>query len=550
MSSPTTFMKNRPALAVLTILGGTLMSCMAQAESSANFESSAANLRIKAVDIPVSASKAVTFDVTLKLVAAEPAIQFELTQAAEVAQPAGDRVHFDPATNKVFIPTVSIDNSSEEWFAEMELVPGSNPLRFNVTKLHSTSFSGCPEFSQPLGSNACQLSGSITSDVTLTNEILWVLAGGVDIGGDNTQSATLTIEPGTRVVGQAGADFLYINRGSKINAVGTSQHPIIFTGAADDDSGSLAPGAWGGVLLAGNAPVNGCNESVAVCEQFDEALTRPYGGNNAGDNSGILKYAQIRYAGIEIRPDNELNALTLLGVGSGTTLDFIQLHRGKDDGIEMFGGTANFKHVVASGNSDDSVDWGQGWRGNAQYVLIKQEADDGDNGIEADNNEVDHNSLPRSMPVLANFTAIGTGSDSVGGNGALLRRGTGAKIYNSVFTGFRKSCLNIDSDATFTNAGTPASLTGELTAVNTFVDCANNFDDQAEEPFLVSDWFHAQAGNEEANPQLNGFLPSAGSPLISVSAETSDSFIEPTAYSGAFADENDNWTQGWTFGLN
>ncbi|PKM12367.1 MAG: hypothetical protein CVV13_05625 [Gammaproteobacteria bacterium HGW-Gammaproteobacteria-3] len=548
MSFPT-FKKNKSALAVLTLLGGALVGGAAHA-ATANFDSASSQLHIQAVDVPSSASKVDTFDATLKMVATSPLIQFELMAASVVPTPDALRVHFDASTSKVFIPTVTIDNSNEEWFAELELVPGSDPLRFNVTKLHSTQFSGCPGFSTPIGGNACQLSGRITSDVTLTNNILWGLNGAVDIGDDNTQPATLTIEPGTRVVGQSGADFLFINRGSKINAVGSPQQPIIFTGAADDDSGTLAPGAWGGFVIAGNAPVNGCNTGI-VCEQFDEALTRPYGGNNPAENSGILKYAQIRFAGVEIRPDNELNALTLLGVGAGTTLDFIQVHRGKDDGIEMFGGTAQFKHLVATGMSDDNIDWGQGWTGKAQFALIQQVGDDGDNGLEADNNESDFNSLPRSKPVLANITAIGTGSTTVGGNGALLRRGTGANIHNSVFTGFRKSCLNIDSDATFTNAGTPGNLTGELTLVNTFVDCATNFDDQPAEPFLVSAWFDSQTGNEAANPQLAGFLPAPGSPLITGGAPVQgDAFFEATTYSGAFADENDNWTQGWTFGLN
>ncbi|WAK01434.1 hypothetical protein [Methylobacter sp. YRD-M1] len=519
------------------------------AKAVANFDSATSTLRIKAIDIPVSASKANTVDATLKLIGTNPFL-FELTNSAAVAQPAGERAHFDPVVNKVFIPKVTVDNGGAASFAELELVPGSNPMRFAVRKLHSTEFTGCPEFSQPLGENACLLSGSITQDVTLSNEILWVLAGGVDIGGDNAQPATLTIEPDTRIVGQSGADFLYINRGSKINAVGTPQHPIVFTGPADDDSGSLTPGAWGGLVIAGNAPVNGCNTSVAVCVQFDEALTRPYGGNAANENSGILKYAQIRYAGNQIRPDQELNALTLLGVGSGTTIDFVQLHRGSDDGIEMFGGTVNFKHVVSTGNSDDSVDWGQGWTGKAQYVLIKQIEDDGDNGIEADNNEGDFNSLPRSKPMLANITAIGTGNPGIGGDGALLRRGTGANISNSVFTGFRRSCLNIDSDATFQNAGTPSNLTGQLTMVDTYVDCTLNFNEQPADPFLVSDWFLTQQGNEAADPKLNDFLPAVGSPLISAGAPVADSFFDATSYSGAFADENDNWTKGWTFGLN
>jgi hypothetical protein len=515
----------------------------------ANFDSATSTLRIKAVDIPVSASKANTVDASLKLVGTDPFV-FELTNSAEVAQPAGERAHFDPAVNKVFIPKVTIDNGGAASFAELELVPGSNPMRFTVTKLHSTEFASCPEFSQPLGENACLLSGKITQNVTLSNEILWVLSGGVDIGGDNAQPATLTIEPGTRIVGQAGADFLYINRGSKINAVGTPQHPIIFTGPADDDTDALTPGAWGGVVIAGNAPVNGCNTSVTVCVQFDEALTRPYGGNEANENSGILKYAQIRYAGNQIRPDQELNALTLLGVGSGTSIDFVQLHRGSDDGIEMFGGTVNFKHVVTTGISDDNVDWGQGWTGKAQFVLMKQIEDDGDNGIEADNNEGDFNSLPRSKPMLANITAIGTGNPGVGGDGALLRRGTGANIFNSIFTGFRRSCLNIDSDATFQNAGTPGNLTGQLTMVNTYVDCTINFNEQPADPFRVSDWFLTQQGNEAADPTLNDFLPAVGSPLLSAGAPVADGFFEATNYSGAFADEDDNWTKGWTFGLN
>ncbi|MDD2758999.1 MAG: hypothetical protein PHH11_01765 [Methylomonas sp.] len=545
------FKKKQTCLMISGLLSSVLFSGMTYAAASANFDSTTANLQIPAVDVPVSASRSETFNVTLKLVDAGN-LTFELAGASPVSHSSADPVSFEPTVSKVFVPTVSVDNGSAKWFAELTLVPNSNPLRFVVTKLHSTQFSGCPSFATPAGGDACLLPGSITSDITLTNDITWVLAGGVDVGGDNTQSATLTIEPGTRIVGQSGPDFLYINRGSKIDAIGTPHHPIVFTSSTDNDTaGSATSGDWGGVVLSGNAPVNGCNSGVTVCEVINEALpTKTYGGNNASESSGNMKYVQIRYAGYEVSPDKELNALTLTGVGSGTVLDFIQLHQGSDDGIEMFGGTVNFKHVVSSENSDDSVDWGNGWAGKAQYVLIKQASDDGDNGIEADNHETDFNSLPRAKPILVNFTALGTNNTSVGANGALLRRGTGVNIHNSVFTGFRKSCLNIDSDATFTNAGTPSNLTGELTAVNTFVDCAVNFDDQANEPFLVSAWFSNQSGNQIANPHLNGYLPSANSPLLQTGSTTADGFIETTNYSGAFADQNDDWTQHWTHGLN
>lgn len=536
--------RKKIALAILSVCAGVALNDIASA-ATATFNPTTAILHIQGINVPVSASQGTTWSADFKLISISPEIQLELITANQ-AQVAGELAHFDSALGKAFIPSVSV--GQDNFFAELELIPGSNPLKFRVSKLHNTKFAGCPAFATASSGNACVLQGTIAQNITLTNNTTWVLAGGVYIGEDNTKASTLTIEPGTRVVGQSGADFLYIRRGSKINAVGDAQHPIIFTGSADGLDPNIGPGAWAGLVLAGNAPVNGCNAGVSPCQQFDEAFNTPYGGNNTNDNSGILKYAQIRYAGIEVRPDNELNALTLLGVGADTTLDFIELYRGKDDGIEMFGGTANFKHIVSLGNSDDSVDWGGGWNGKAQFVLIKQIADDGDNGIEADNNEVDHNSLPRAKPILANFTALGSGT-TVGANGALLRRGTGVNIFNSIFTGFAKTCLNIDSDATFANAGTPTQLTGQLTVNNTLVSCTKNFDDVATEPFPVSAWFNAQAGNKAEKPALTGYLPT-GSITATSTTMVQDSFFEQVPYVGAFADNNDDWTKGWTFGLN
>lgn len=529
----------------IAVCAGLGWQTQAVAVPQAEFNPATALLTVKAVDVGNNPVKPALVSATLKLVRTSPSIELEVVSAG-AAQMSGIVAHFDTSVNKVFIPEVSV--GADTFFAELELIPASNPLRFRVSKLHNTKFTSCPSFATPTSGNACTLKGTINQDITLSNDATWVLTGGVFIGDDKAKSATITIEPGTRIVGQAGADFLYIRRGSKINAVGTRQQPIIFTGAADGTDPNIGPGAWGGVLIAGNAPVNGCNATVAVCEQFDEALNTPYGGNNPTENSGIMKYAQIRYAGVEVRPDNELNALTLLGVGSGTTLDYIELYRGKDDGIEMFGGTVNFKHIVATANSDDSVDWGAGWNGKAQYVVIKQIANDGDNGIEADNNELDNNSSPRAKPVLANFTVIGSGT-TVGGNAALLRRGTGANIYNSIFSGFPKSCLNIDSNATFSNAGTIAALSGQLTIDNSIVNCTKNFDDVTTEPFLVSAWFNAQTGNKAQNPGLNGHLTGALIPATG-KAIPADNFIESNKFTGAFADSNDDWTAGWTFGLN
>ena len=130
------------------------------------------------------------------------------------------------------------------------------------------------------------------------------------------------------------------------------------------------------------------------------------------------------------------------------------------------------KHLVQTNISDDSLDWGLGWYGRAQFVLVKQASDDGDRGIEADNNK-SGDLLPRSQPILSNMTLIGS---PVSTQGVLLRRGMGANIFNSVFTGF-PACLQIDDAPTFVNAESPGNLSGNLTVQNSFVNCATNFSD-------------------------------------------------------------------------
>lgn len=451
------------------------------------------------------------------------------------------RVVFDSATAAVHVPSVVV--GAEEFYAKLQLVPGSDPLRFTLTQLVSNSFQGCPSFSTPgPGQGSCVLSGEIKQDITLTKNIQWILSGGVFIGGDNVDSATITINPGTQIFGQQGADFLWIRRGSKIMAEGTPDNPIVMSGPLQQ-----AAGEWGGLVLAGNAPVNGCNEGVTPCVIPFEAITSEFfGGNNPADNSGVIKYTQILFAGFAVRPNEELNGLTLNGVGSGTVIDFVHVHAGLDDGVEMFGGTAQMKHLMLTDIGDDSLDWGSGWKGRAQFVLIKQSADDGDRGIEADNNEVNNDISPRAKPILSNITMIGA---PVATEGALLRRGTGANIWNSVITGF-PVCITIDGEATFQNAGFPGNLSSELTMTNSFVNCPTGFTDGNGATFSVADWFTSQSGNKQENPLLNGYLPAAGSPLTLGGAPVNDPFFDTVDYAGAFKDADDDWTQEWTFRFN
>lgn len=536
----------KTAAAIFALLGSSALFNAADA-ANAEFDFATNILSISAVDVPNSAShvNAPTFNAKLKLVQTEPFIKLELSEASQIATPNNtDRSHFDPVFGQVYLPSINVGGT--EFSAIMKLMPGSDPMAFQVTNLHEKTFTGCPSFApaSPNVSGACVLEGTYNQNITLTNNTTWIISGGVFIGDDRAGSATVTIEPGTRLVGRSGLDFLYIRRNSQIQAIGTPQHPIVMTGPNEQ-----LPGEWGGLVLAGNAPANGCSEGTAVCEQRDEALTTPYGGNRPNDNSGVLKYVSLRFAGKEVRPDEELNCLTMLGVGNGTTVDFVQCHMGSDDGFEMFGGTVNMKHLVATKNDDDGFDWQIGWQGKAQYVLAMSLPDGSDAGIEADNNQQNHTSSPRSNGKLSNFTLIGSGSGA-DGHGIVLRRGTSANIYNTVITGYGRSCMTLDNPATYNHAGMPGNLTGTLTMRNSHVQCGLNFNDRTDMPFLVSAWFNSQQGNVAGNVQLNGYLPAAGSPQLTGGAPVpNDAFFDAVTYVGAFANENDNWTKGWTIGL-
>ena len=384
-----------------------------------------------------------------------------------------------------------------------------------------------------LEAGICQVpAGTYTDDLVWANNVVWLYDGTVKIGDDTTTNR-LTVEAGATVAGSPDA-VLAVQRNADIFAVGNKEAPIIFTSEADIDSGSTpAAGDVAGLVIAGNALINGCDPGVDPCELPDEALTEiQYGGNDDNDSSGILRYVQIRYSGREILPDREIQGLSLFGVGAGTTLEFINVFRSTDDGIEFFGGTAQIKNAVIIGAEDDSFDWGFGWRGKAQYVLIVQEEGGPDRGIEADNFENGFDEEPRSAPMLANFTMIGA---SDGGDGITWRRGTGANAWNFIVTGFGGQCLDIDDAETFTNAGGSAgSLNGNLTMVNSIFDgCAGgDFDEEGGDAFTIADFYNGQVGNlTGTSAGLNGFLPTEGSPVTHGNLEGDRSVLPTDGFS-------------------
>src|SRR5262245_49068186 len=265
------------------------------------------------------------------------------------------------------------------------------------------------------------------------------------------KGVTLTIQPGTEVRGEKGA-VLVISRGAKIMAEGTVDKPIVFT--SNQPAGQRTPGYWGGVLVLGNAPINVNTKSTpssneALFEAFSNADgdSGKFGGDQPADNSGVLKYVRIEFGGFNFVADREFNNLTLCGVGSGTTIDFVQVHGGSDDGIEFFGGTVNVKHIVSSQNEDDGFDTDNGWNGKAQFVIVQNIAHrpgvvlEATNGYESDNHgtAASFEAEPRTLPTVSNVTLIGDHNFTEQPSfAAVFRRGTGGHYMNHIWLNFPK----------------------------------------------------------------------------------------------------------------
>lgn len=349
----------------------------------------------------------------------------------------------------------------------------------------------------------CYLSGEYTEDIELTTDYDYVLDGGVFIG-DDTSNNTLTIQPGVTIYGETTTKgFLTIRRNAQINAVGTAEAPIVFT--SPQAVGSRARSDWGGLILNGNAPINNCfdGSEVLPCEAEGEGGTGLYGGTDSADSSGTLKYVRVEFGGIEISTENEVNGIAFQGVGSGTTVDYIQVHFNKDDGVEFFGGTVDVSHVVLTGNGDDSFDVTDGWTGSASDIYIQHiEGFESDRGFEMDNSGDNNDATPRSAPSISNALVVGA---STGDTGILFREGLAGDFDNINITG-SGNCVDVDQDATWAQVEA-----GALTVTNSTFDCDSTVknddgdedpqDGQPDEAFNaeIYDWLITESGNTEGS---------------------------------------------------
>lgn len=440
---------------------------------------------------------------------------------------------------------------------------------------------GCPTIEEPAGLRddgtitgptgayrVCTLPNQLTRSVTLARVpgMLYALDGRVDVGPDRGAAPTadapivLTIQPGVVIFAKSGTSWLAVNRGNRIQAVGTAERPIVFTsrdnvlGLSTDDS----QGQWGGVVLLGRAPVTDCTVAPAAppgtvsCERQTEGAVDPafYGGATLDDNSGTLSYVQIRYSGYVLSSNSELQSLTLGGVGSGTKIDHFQAHNSSDDGFENFGGRASMRHVVITGADDDNIDLDTGYKGTIQYVIAVQKTSGAaDSMIELDSANALEDQAPRTHMKLANFTFVHRNPAS-GNNAAMLLRGKAdATLVNGVVTS-PMACLRLNgsniltTDAATDKAGPPVFQSVVMQcAATAFVGSGGVSAQQ------VADTVAAGANNNAAftatlaDTYVNGASEAA---VVATDPKTLDAAFDTTTYVGAVRDANDAWYAGWT----
>ncbi|NYT39448.1 hypothetical protein HZY97_01650 [Sphingomonas sp. R-74633] len=382
-------------------------------------------------------------------------------------------------------------------------------------------------------------------------------ANGITLPGGNLTAdtnVTLTIEPGVIVFGGTGTSWLAVNRGNKLNAVGTATAPIIFT-SRDNILGlnnDQTIGQWGGVVLMGRAKITDCttgSTGAGTCERQTEGSADPavFGGTDDTYNAGSVKYVQIRYSGYVLGADKELQSLTTEGTGSGTTLDFFQSHNSSDDGAEFFGGTVNFKHYIASGADDDSLDIDTGLQGAFQYLLLLQRPGQGDALMEIDSDGFETDA-PRQKTDIVNFTAIqpsvSSNNEGSGDKGSTLVRGNSdIRWGNGIIVSPNNECLRMNG-----SGATPATLLARAVVMQ-----CNATKYLATGSFSVANVSASFGAGANANSDT--FVPSLTSLFINGATEaavagfdvkTWNPFFDTTTYIGAVKDANDNWYKGWT----
>ncbi len=459
-----------------------------------------------------------------------------------------------------------------------------------VNAVGQSSFSG--ESNATTGAPApIDVTQDITTNTTWTSDNIYVLKGFIKVAN----GATLTVQAGTRIEGDfatLGAS-LFVLRGARIVANGTAEAPIVFTSSRP--VGQRQPGDWGGLIIVGNARINRTGnialEGTGTNEATNPAVVYS-GGTNDLDNSGVLRYVRVEFAGYATAQDQELNSFTFAAVGSGTQMEYLQALAGLDDHFEWFGGTADAKYLVSYESADDHFDMSEGFSGRLQHLIAFQSRiipprpaagspssdpqgieNDGCNGPGCTAGEV---SEPFTIPLVANFTLVGTGPgvvpNATSGIGMMLRRGTGGYYINGHVSRFPNGAIALRN--TVTSGAVSSTATGDRVADGTLVlrnilatDGAVLFEagqgrvsiDPAanaithEAATATSSLFTAWTALPNATAQLD-WSPSASAPqrtgglstFSGAIAAKAGSAVTPTTYRGAADPNGAKWWAGWT----
>jgi hypothetical protein len=460
----------------------------------------------------------------------------------------------------------------------------------------------------------CQLPSTITGNLVLAKlpGVIYSLSGRVSVGVDQgpnvnapiagATKGVLTVEPGVTVFGSAGLDYLVINRGSQIFAEGTASAPIIFTSRNNVIGASTANsiGEWGGLVILGRAPSNSCVvdavpttlDGFNTCGNVFEAVAGlNFGGNSLVDNSGSLKYVQVRYSGYQVDVGKELNGITLAGVGSGTNVDYVQVYNSSDDGIETFGGSVNLKHLVLYGNDDEQFDTDNTYSGSVQYMIALQRvfSTSGSYAFEMSCNKGGNGGIasmcptaaavntgairPYTYPKISNATIIMKNTTNT--QALKLDTGTGLLLMNSIIKttspasncllvqdnntvlaqiAFRSvvgQCAGIASVGVQSGASNPGGIftaptlaeaqalwtTGRITSFGLPATTNNSLGATST---LTDDIING--ANETAVPVTNPTI-------LNAAANNNVGFFQTVTYVGAVKDASDTWYKGWTCGM-
>ena len=442
------------------------------------------------------------------------------------------------------------------------------------------------------GTIAGTISANITANRTLFADTAYKLSGFIQV----TNGATLTIQPGTKIFGDfdVTGSSLFITRGAKIDAQGTASNPIVFTSSRP--AGQRQPGDWGGIIMIGSGIIN--KTGTITIEGTGNGANNPAqvysGGADNADNSGILRYVRVEFAGYATATNQELNSFTFAAIGSGTRMEYLQTLAGLDDSYEWFGGAVDGKYLVSYESGDDHFDISEGYVGRLQYLIAMQtriipprsaagspSADpqgienDGCDGAGCSNGQ---GSTPLTVPVVANFTLFGTGTTNGvtlpanGGRGMMLRRGTGGFYVNGVIGRFPVAAISFRDTTTFQR-----QTEGVFTLQNILmVENGNVFDPQVFTSGTISSvrqyaadttvnnlrtvsgsasaQFTSVISALPANGATFDWSPVAGSAAASGGLATfsgalqarAGTVVTGTAFRGAADPTGAKWWQGWT----